>query len=305
MSLVTALALAAAAATDEVALLPRPQLGYQFGREVFGILFEVPNVSGESRLEYPADVFLIGTALQLRWSRLMVGLTLQTNVGHPARLMTDRDWLTVDGVKEMWGNTHSRTELREWLLDGGVGLRVLGQDASVLYALAGLRVESNDYRVLGATGWLRRPDGSIDAGSLQGDFLISYQSRYVSPYVGARFESRIYGPLAIALEARLLHGFSSHDDDHRMRGKRLHADVRAFAWLGAIEAAVDVAQKPGELRFGLRSEIVSSSGVGVLHQQFYADDPGAKGDQTGLAFDDTFTISYLRVRTTAFAETSF
>ncbi|MBL8718023.1 MAG: omptin family outer membrane protease [Myxococcales bacterium] len=284
--------------------------GYQGGRELFGLDFDWAGGRGASRLEYPADVPLVGATVGWHPGKFAFVVSAETNLGSPSNKMVDQDWWDppAGGPRYPIGETYSEIDLRYVGLDAAVRHVVVGHRLLDASLVGGLRFEWNDQSVLGAKGWIRRDDGSVSAGSIPREIeAIHYRSRYTAPFLGARIDLRPGADVEVGLEGRVLHAWSNHLDDHVLRHKTSTADMRAFGALAALDLSIglDVLFE-NPFRVGVRGEALwLARENGNLHQVFYGDDPGTKADETGSVYDTPFWYSYLRVRGAAYAEVRF
>lgn len=205
--------------------------------------------------------------------------------------------------------TQSRAELRALSLDAALRVRLAaaGRDAAA-HLVGGLRFESNSFNTYGVSGYGEAPDGSRLSGRIPDNVeIVRYKSRYLMPFVGLRFDLRLFDPVAVAIEVRALHAWSSHDQDELLRNKDMHASARAFGWSTALEAAYDFGTGDEQWLLGLRGEIVTlEASGGSMHHSYRADDTSSPNwDDVAHPFDSAFAYRYLRARFTVFGEARF
>jgi hypothetical protein len=302
-------------------LILRPELGVQTGNELCELSASTTagadvNVGVTSQLRYPVSTAIAGGTLIVGAGRFSFAATALTNLVDPWGTLVDQDFVTasnsVDSETVEFSHTDSRTTLRALALEGALRLRfdfprTWGQGS--LHAVAGFRYESNVYDAYGASGWqLASIDEQVPVATEGEPWVLHYEARYHLPFVGAGLGLGEGKPLAFSAEARLLAGWSTHEDHHVLRHKTGHANAGDVGFSISAEPAYTIAGNDSfRMLLGLSAELqIVGSVDGTLTQEYYADDPSIDGDQLGEPIPDAhFSLMSVRARLLAFFAVRF
>ena len=287
-----------------------PVLTRGYGTTLFRIKMVIPTTGseplpdntdlvGQSELEYPLDVQLVGFRLRQEFQNgrgKAVGLSFSawTNYTDPNNSMVDSDWFgskvqsgtATSTVLFKFSRTESETKLKWHGGEAGMDLgryTLLGNPVS--YG-ASLRVDAFSMDMLGVRGWQRAPDQPpITLDTLSGQLVLTYALIRVIPRIYADmvlFERKwVTWNSLLSLSPATM---AWDHDDHVLRRKS--SDTFAFGFeLGySLGFAFHLNSR---MDLAIASDLYWSWTRGKMDQRFYGDDPFTDSeDETGLRIDD-------------------
>jgi len=286
-------------------------VGYQRGETSYDVEFPFESAvldaiaRGRSRLDWPLDALVASGSVAWRqpaprvpWE---VAFSVGTNLTDPGGEMLDRDWT---GVPELqipmfkWAATRSDCSLHMLVVESTLWLHLAGGfdpwtiPAAEGAALGfGYRHEHYAFRALGVDGWIDEGSGRVPIDIPTDTTSLTYDTDRAMPFAALRLP--LAGPfspirLDAELRAALLHVLDR--DDHVLRNKRFRATAWGAAGGAALTGRAYVAGQPAALRLGIGVRLEASyerTFTGTLSQQYYGDDPGIPGNQTGTPIPDS------------------
>jgi len=246
---------------------------------------------GESRLEFPLDVWMGGGNVSIRgegwepaWS---LGCAVRRNLSHPHDPMTDRDWLTELPTDTRWlySSTESGAELTAWFVEADLRARLLHRGPAVLAGRLGYRYTRLSYDIRGLDGWLNEGTGPRPYPHVDDEVqVLTYRVSHHLPLVGMAIEVRSAHGLEAEVGARFSpHAYANDLDDHVLRFKTAESTCTGTAYIFDLRAHVPLpsSRVPAGMFVELRAEWGRVDTDGDQSQRWYGDDPVSEENDTG------------------------
>ncbi|MBN1898886.1 MAG: omptin family outer membrane protease [Spirochaetes bacterium] len=259
-------------------------------------------VYGDSELEYPLDIFMIGlnTALEFDLSGkrdLSFYLSAVHNITDPHDPMIDSDWITVPsyGVyNDLWSYTESDTRLYAWEMDisGGYSFinRLYYNSLYNFQFILGYRYHRYDYDIIGINyGWQETTSGEQTfRDSYKDQTVLKYLVSYHIPYLGLRMDMDSPSGLEVGMQFSYSpYTFARDHDDHVLRYKEARTESSGTTIMAETKFVCPVIKSGSSITLlQLGFHYINIKTEGKQKQYFYGDDPGSAGDETGLELPD-------------------
>jgi outer membrane protease len=250
------------------------------------------DVKGESELDFPLDVFLVGGSVNFK-GNLRSGeswcfnLGAFRNVNHPSGSMKDTDWISLPqyNIRKTFSYTESDAELKALLLCAEGRLALLTKPSFVLQLLVGYEYQKLSFEILGVRGWQGiEPQDVIHFDTLQGVNVLDYEVKYHIPYGGLSAYFEFSPRLSFEAKAVISPSVSAKDhDDHLLRFKTFDGDCRGWAVKAGTDMRWIVFKTSGKSNWfvGLGFDFMKIDADGKQDQMWYGDDPISEEDDTG------------------------
>jgi outer membrane protease len=252
------------------------------------------DVKGESELEFPLDMFLIGGCMRLK-GKLKSGepwrvkLGVSKNLNHPSNDMKDTDWITLPGYNifhKKFSYTESDAELKALLIyvEGRFGL--MTRPNFVLELMGGYELQDFSFEIFGVRGWQGLEwDYEVHFDTLQGVNVLDYDVTYHIPYGGMAACFQFSPRLSLEAKGAIAPNVSASDhDDHLLRFKTADSDCSGWA----LKAGTDLRwvvfgiSSKSNWSLGVGFDFMKISTKGTQDQSWYGDDPASpEEDDTG------------------------
>ena len=196
------------------------------------------DVKGESELEFPLDVFLVGASMTFKgefktgepWG---LNLGISKNVNDPSGYMKDTDWIQLPkyNIHTKFSFTESDAKLEALILyvEGRFGL--VKRPNFVLELLGGYQFRDFSFEIFGVRGWqgiewqnMHRFD-TLQAVNV-GDYDVTYHIPYGGMGAYLQFSPRVGWEVKCAVSPNV--SVSDHDD-HILRHKTADGDCSGWA----------------------------------------------------------------------------
>jgi hypothetical protein len=255
------------------------------------------DVKGDSELEFPLDVFLVGGTLRLEgqlesgepWG---VELGASKNLNHPRGQMKDSDWIAVPQyhVNSKFSYTESDAQLDALLVHVEAHLGIVRRTDLGVDLVGGYEYQDFSFEILGIQGWQGFDiSNRILIDTLQGVNVLDYDVKYHIPYGGlhARFQFSPRVGLGTKAVISPRAGASDHDD-HLLRFFTADGDCSGWAWKTAADLRWILSGDSGRSGWalGLGFGYTGISIKGTQDQVYYGDEPSTpEEDETGMEFN--------------------
>ena len=270
-----------------------------FGHTKFNIKFSDyeplfgADVKGESELEFPLDMFLIGASMRLK-GKLKSGepwrvkLGVFTNLNHPSNDMKDTDWITLPVYNifhKKFSYTESDAELKTLLVyvEGRFGL--VREPKFILELLGGYEYQDFSFEIFGVRGWQGWEwDYEVHFDTLHGVNVLDYDVTYHVPYGGMAACFQISPRFNLEAKGAIAPRVSANDhDDHLLRNKTADGDCSGWALKAETDLRWIVFETSSKSNWslGLGFGFMKISTSGKQEQNWYGDDPVSEEDDTG------------------------
>jgi len=251
---------------------------------------------GQSELEYPLDVFLLGAKFRESFTladerSASVFARIYFNMNDPDSKMQDSDWFGAGNgnLKSLYKYSYTQSSSRISWIGGELGFdignyKLLGKKVSYGAKIA---VDVSSHEMRGIDGWQKMFTDSkrVEFSERQNELVLTYELFYFEPSVYVDFKLLQYqtmnwsvifslSPLTLAIDK----------DDHVLRNKGSETTAYGFG-LGLVNE-MEFQINPGvSVVADARMRYIRTHGK--MSQKYYGDDPGTQDkDETGLAFDN-------------------
>jgi outer membrane protease len=252
------------------------------------------DLKGDSELEFPLDVFLVGGRVGLKgklksgepWS---ISLKASKNVNDPSGIMKDSDWLALPqyNFSTKFSYTESDAELGALLLCVEGRLGIVRKSSFSVELLGGYEYQDFSFEILGVRGWQGFDVSErVYFDTLQGTNVLDYDVAYHIPYAGVAASARFSPRADLRAQAAISPRASASDhDDHLLRFFTADSECTGWALKAGAELGWtilgDAAQSNWSLGFGLGYTKISTKGT--QEQTHYGDEPATPDeDETGM-----------------------
>lgn len=271
------------------------------------------DVKGDSELEFPLDVFLVGGTLRLegqlksgeKWG---VELGASKNLNHPQGYMKDSDWIAIPQYhfNSKFSYTESDAELNALLIHLEARLGIVRRPNLAVDLVGGYEYQDFSFEILGIRGWQGFDvSDRVLLDTLQGVNVLDYDIKYHIPYGGitarSQFSPRVGFGAKAAISPRA--GASDHDD-HLLRLFTAESECSGWAWRTGADLRWMFYGDSGKPNWslGLAFGYKGISTKGTANQVYYGDEPGTPDeDETGMEFTgikQKITSSQITIRAT-------
>ena len=272
-----------------------------------------------SRLEFPLDGFsaVLGARLAVldevrgvQGREALAGraawlfnVEASISVTPPAGSMRDYDWLKVQGYPQIpFSYTESDVEGTTIGVEGQAAKRMGRAGGLSWYLAAGYFFQHIAQDVLGYTGWQYVWNGgAYDLYVIYGtEKALTYELTLHAPMVGG-FGVLAVGPrLTLEASAFYLLVLASDRDDHVLRYKLSTASGTGNGLRASLAARYALGDPRGTAQpyLALEAQFLTLKVSTTQRQEWYGDDPGTPGDDTGTVYtgiDHVITSTQLRL----------
>jgi len=249
---------------------------------------------GQSELRYPLDVVMGGVRLlhqsQINHSRrLSLYLHIRHNLNQPSEKMEDTDWFGSknNSVTNLYkfSYTKSRSEISWTSAELGAELNNFKlMKKNVSYGSKVL-IDYSSHEMFGVAGWQKWPNTErIEFDEFQDTEVLTYQLFSIETSVYVDFDILKLAKFKWNMQFSISPFVMTKDkDDHVLRNKNSYTDAFGF---GAGFGSQFEYFMIKHFAFIADARVRYFRTKGSMDQRFYADDPGAAGDQAGLEFND-------------------
>jgi outer membrane protease len=252
------------------------------------------DLKGDSELEFPLDVFLVGGSARLKgklksgepWS---ISLGVSKNVNNPSGIMKDSDWLALPqyNYSTKFSYTESDAELGALLVCVEGRLGIVRRSNFAVDLLGGYEYQDFSFEILGARGWQGFDVSErVYFDTLQGTNVLDYDVTYHLPYGGIAASLRFSPRVGLKARAAISPRASASDhDDHLLRFFTADGDCSGWALKTGAELGWmvlgDATQSHWSLGLGFGYTRISTKGT--QDQTYYGDEPATPDeDETGM-----------------------
>jgi len=249
-------------------------------------------LKGESELEFPLDVFLVGVDMRIKgkiktgelWS---VNLGASRSVNNPSSYVKDSDWIGLPEYKwrEKYSFTESDAELKALLIyvEGRFGL--VTKPDFVLELLGGYEYQDFSFEVFGIRGWQGFETDIVYFDTLQetnvGDYDVTYHILYGGVGAYLKISPRLSLEAKGSFSPRVI---AKDHDDHILRNKTCDGDCSGRAFKLGTNLRWIIFETPSKsswsMAFGF--DYLKIDTKGTQKQYWYGDDPASPDeDDTG------------------------
>jgi outer membrane protease len=299
--LVLALLLAAGGATAQTIheFSLSPSFGVWFGETKYDLDFD----EGKSELVFPLDQNLAG--LKFGWRAVREGRTewsgtvrLSTKISDPGGVFTDKDWWKMDdGGLFLFSSTRSNVEGS--LIDFEIELnrRIAGGkkvDLDLVLGLGYQKVSQDAVDVVGTQSFFT-DSGLVVYEVSYDDLALTYEVKYVRPFVGLAQRIRVSDRMKAAMRAVVAPFIYAEDlDDHVLRSFTSKVDGNGLGFSGRLgleyEAPRSQRRRP---IVGLETELRYAKIEASGRREYYEDNP-LEGFDAGEGYPEKRTITTLQ-----------
>jgi len=252
------------------------------------------DVKLKSELEFPLDVFLVGTSMKLEgkfktgehWG---MNLGASKSVNDPSGYMKDSDWIIVPeyDIREKFSYTKSDAELKALLVyvEGYFGL--VTRPDFILNLLGGYEFQDYSFEIFGLRGWqgIQGYD-VVHFDTLQGVNVLDYDVTYHIPYGGLAAYVKFSPRVSLGARGAYSPRVSAKDhDDHLLRNKTAEGDCSGWALKAGTDLRWIIFETSNRSNWSLvlGVDYMKISTKGTQDQSWYGDDPASpEEDDTGL-----------------------
>jgi outer membrane protease len=249
-------------------------------------------VKGESELEFPLDVFLVGADLRVEgkiktgelWS---VNLGASKSINDPSGYVKDSDWIGLPEYnwREKFSFTESDAELKALLayVEGRFGL--VTKPNFILELLGGYEFQDFSFEVFGIRGWQGFQQDITHFDTLQGMNVGDYDVEYHIPYFGIAIYAKVLSQLSLEAKGSFSPQVRANDhDDHILRNKTLDGKCNgnAFKVGSHLRFILFKSSNKSNWFLGAGLNFMKIDTKGKQDQFWYGDDPATPDeDDTG------------------------
>lgn len=261
-------------------------------------VLQAPGV--QSRLEFPLNMLVLGLRSEYALSssgtdEWRFHLSAGTAVSGPWGVLKDHDWYLVEGVPPIkFSYTESDADMFFFEAQAGVEKRLISGPDVHFYGSLGYSYQYITQEALGYSGWqyVQDPNPPVDddyiyaIGVMNSDLLaLEYTVAYHRLVAGGVLRWRPYPSFEIDLSLLPQLMYVMDRDDHVLRNKL--STAAGFGLGGEAELSLSY-RWPGTSDYqsyvSLAGGLLYLRAVTEQTQEWYGDDPGTSGDDTGQKY---------------------
>jgi len=285
-----------------------------FGGSAYDLAAEDVGSEVLSRLEFPLDSPMVALSMGLAagdpsrpsW---LFNLSLARNLSSPSGLMLDYDWVKPEGYPRIpFSYTESEVEGESFQLEVRAARRLWASAGFACLLSAGYRYQLIVQDILGYKGWQYVWNDTLEAYDLH---LVSsilkalhYELTLHAPMLGAAFSWHPHPRFTASLSTHYLLVFASDLDDHLLRSKLSTSSGVGHGFAASFSARYTLGAPGGRTLpyLALEGSFLTLRVDTTQRQEWYGDDPGFPGDETGMVFtgiDHEITSTQFQIGLTA------
>ena len=254
----------------------------------------------KSRLEFPLNILVLGLSSEYalrsgeieEWRFL---LSAGTAVSGPWGVLKDHDWYLVEGVPPIkFSYTESEAEMIFFEAEGGVEKRLFSARDASLFGSLGYAFQYISQNALGYSGWQYVQDPNPSAnddyvyaiGVMNSDLLaLEYTIAYHLVAAGGVLRWWPYRSFELELSLLPQLMYVSDRDDHVLRNKLSTAAGFGGGLAGGVSLSYRWQGNPEYQSYvSFTGGLLYLRAVTEQTQEWYGDDPGTAGDDTGQKY---------------------